>query len=211
LSIYTPRSFAAPDAAAIARLFDEYPFATLITPGDPEPFISHLPLQHRPAPGADGVLLGHMARANPHWQNFGKRTTVAVFHGPHTYVSPSFYADPGGAVPTWNYAVAHVHGVAEPMDNEAETRALLHELVHRYEDGRAQPWRLQFDAGPQAGMVGAIVGFRLVIERIEAKFKLSQNRSAEDRERVIRELRADGHAEAEATAAWMERYARERS
>lgn len=210
MSIYTPRSFEAHDAAAIEHLLHEYPFATLITPGDAEPLVSHLPLQHRAAAGSHGTLLGHMARANPHWQHFGKRPSVAIFHGPHAYVSPSWYAEPAAAVPTWNYAVAHVHGVAKLMADPDETRALLDELVHRYEDGRAQPWRLQLEGPPLATLLGAIVGFRLTIEHIDVKFKFSQNRSADDRERVISALRGENYATAMATAEWMERYARER-
>lgn len=210
MSIYTPRAFIAPDDAAIWRLVHEHPFATLITPGDPEPFVSHLPLQHRAAPGSTGTLLGHMARANPHWRHFGERPSVAVFHGPHAYVSPSWYADPASAVPTWNYAVAHVHGVVEVMPDEAETRALLDELVGRYEGGRAQPWHLQLEGQALSAMLGAIVGFRLPIERIEAKLKFSQNRTNNDRERVIAALRGENYPEAVATADWMDRYARER-
>jgi transcriptional regulator len=209
LSIYTPRAFLADDEAAIRRLIDEYPFATLITPGDPEPVVSHLPLQYRAVPGTKGLLLGHMARANPHWQHFANRTSLALFHGPHAYVSPAWYADPARAVPTWNYAVAHVYGKVEVMADPGETRALLDELVRRYEGRRAQSWRLLLDAEPQATMLGAIVGFRLTIERIDAKLKLSQNRSPEDRERVIAALRGESDAEALTTADWMDRYARE--
>jgi len=210
VSIYTPRAFSVADEAAIARLIDDHPFATLITPGETEPHVSHVPLQYRAEAGAKGVLLGHMARANPHWQHFAGRPSVAVFHGPHTYVSPSWYADPAHAVPTWNYAVAHVHGVAELMADPAETRALLDELVKRYEGGRAEPWQLQLQGRELAAMLEAIVGFRLTIERIDAKFKLSQNRSADDRERVIAALRNEPYADAVATADWMARYARER-
>lgn len=210
MSIYTPKSFAVEDDAAVLRLLREHPFATLITPGDAEPFVSHLPLQHRAATGSKGMLLGHLARANPHLQHLAGRASVAVFHGPHAYVSPSWYTEPAKAVPTWNYAVAHVHGVAELMADASETRALLDELVERYEGGREQPWHLQLSGAPLAAMLGAIVGFRLPIERIEAKFKFSQNRSAEDRERVIAALRGEHYADAQATADWMERYARER-
>jgi len=209
LSIYTPRKFLAADDAAIARLLHEHPFATLITPGEAEPVVSHVPLQYHPAQGEKGVLLGHLARANPHGQQFAGRSSVAVFHGPHAYVSPSWYADPANAVPTWNYAVVHVHGQAELMA-EAETRALLDELVHRYEGGRDKPWHLQLAGRQLAAMLEAIVGFRLTIERIDAKFKFSQNRSAEDRERVIAALRGENYADALATAEWMDRYARER-
>jgi len=209
VSIYTPQSFAAHDETAIARLVRDHPFATLITPGNPEPFISHLPLELAADRGPRGTLLGHMARANPHWRHFGNGASVAVFHGPHAYVSPSWYVDPATAVPTWNYAVAHVHGVATPMSDETETRALLDRLISRYEAGRASPWRLQLEGRPLETLLGAIVGFRLDIERIDTKLKFSQNRSVEDRDRVIAALRGEGHPEATAIAVWMESYARE--
>jgi transcriptional regulator len=112
-------------------------------------------------------------------------------------------------VPTWNYAVVHVHGIAAPMSEETETRALLDRLVRRYEGTRERPWHLQLDGRPLEALLGAIVGFRLHIERIDAKLKFSQNRSAEDRDRVIAALRGEGHPEASATADWMDSYTRE--
>lgn len=210
MSLYTPPAFASRDQDALERLLHDYPFATLITPGDPEPLVSHLPLQYRATAGQHGALLGHMARANAHWQHFGERASVAVFHGPHAYVSPSWYAAPAAAVPTWNYAVAHVHGVAAAMTEPGQTRALLDELVDRYEAGRARPWHLQLEGRALAAMLDAIVGFRLTIERVDFKLKFSQNRSADDQERVIAALRSENYAEANATAQWMERYARQR-
>jgi transcriptional regulator len=209
VSIYIPRPFAPREPAQVARLVAEHPFATLVTTGSAEPQLSHVPLQFDPADGPFGTLLGHMARANPHWQHFGDGPSVAVFHGPHAYVSPSWYAEPAAAVPTWNYCVAHLHGTAELMHDERDKRALLDAMVQRYEAARAQPWALQLEGHALAAMLGAIVGFRLRVERIEAKFKLSQNRSVEDRERVIDRLRAEGYAEANATAAWMQAYARD--
>jgi len=209
VSIYTPPTFVAPVGPVISRLIRDYAFATLITPGGAESFISHLPLEFRDTPGPHGTLLGHMARANPHWQHFGDGGSIAIFQGPHAYVSPSWYAEPAAAVPTWNYAVAHVHGAAELM-TEAETRALLDELVGRYEAGRAKPWRLQLEGRSLEAMLRAIVGFRLTVDRIDAKFKLSQNRSADDRERVIAALRGENRPDGVATADWMDSYARGR-
>ena len=208
MSIYTPRAFATDDGAAVAHLIRDFPFATLMTPGDPEPFVSHVPLQYDTSLGPKGTLLGHMARANPHWRHFGAEASIAIFHGPHAYVSPSWYAEPASAVPTWNYAIAHVHGRVEVMADAAETRALLDAMIRRYEGGRAEPWQLQLEGRPLAAMLDAIVGFRLTIERIDGKLKLSQNRSARDRERVIAALRGEDYADAAATAEWMERYAR---
>lgn len=209
MSVYIPRPFAPREPAQVARLVAEHPFATLVTAGGAEAQLSHVPLQFDSADGPHGTLLGHMARANPHWRHFGEGPSVAIFHGPHAYVSPSWYAEPAAAVPTWNYCVAHLHGTAELMDTDRDKRALLDAMVQRYEAARAQPWRLQLEGRALDALLGAIVGFRLRIERVEAKFKLSQNRSVEDRERVIDRLRAEGYADANATAAWMEAYARD--
>jgi transcriptional regulator len=207
VSVYQPPSFVAREAAATERVIRDYPFATFITARAPEPQISHLPLLFRAAPGPKGALIGHMARANPHWRQFADGPTMAVFHAPHAYVSPSWYAEPEQAVPTWNYAVVHVHGRVELVEDRASTLAILREMVERFESGRSAPWRLQLEGRALETMVNAIVAFRLVIERVDTKLKLSQNRSAVDRRRVVAALRAEDTADASATADWMERYA----
>ena len=160
MSLYRPAAFASDDQAAIARLFDEHPFATLITAGAGEPQISHLPLLHQREPAPHGSLIGHMARANPHWSHFGSGASLAIFHGPHAYVSPSWYAQPAIQVPTWNYAVVHVHGRAEIVADRAATLATLQQMIARFEGGRAAPWRLQLEGARLDAMVGAIVAFR---------------------------------------------------
>ncbi|HEX4521952.1 MAG TPA: FMN-binding negative transcriptional regulator [Casimicrobiaceae bacterium] len=207
MSLYRPAAFASDDQAAIARLFDEHPFATLITTGAGDPQISHLPLLRESAPGAHGSLIGHMARANPHWSHFDNGASLAIFHGPHAYVSPSWYAQPAVQVPTWNYAVVHVHGRAEIVADRAATLAILQKMVARFEGSRAAPWSLQLEGARLDAMVGAIVAFRIQIERIEAKFKLSQNRDEADRRRVAAALRSETYADATATADWMDREA----
>lgn len=209
MSVYLPPSFAVRDGESVARLIEEYPFATLITAGGDEPHLSHLPLLHRADPAPHGSLIGHMARANPHWQRFADGPTLAVFHGPHAYVSPSWYVDPAAMVPTWNYVVAHVRGSVVPLSDRTETLDILGQMTARFESGRPRPWRLQLEGLRLEAMVGAIVAFRMTIERVDAKFKLSQNRSVEDRERVIAALLEEGSTEASATAEWMIGHARE--
>jgi transcriptional regulator len=201
--------FAASDAAATQSVIRDYPFATLITARAPEPQISHLPLLFHIAPAPNGELVGHMARANPHWRQFADGPTLAVFQGPHEYVSPSWYAEPEKAVPTWNYAIVHVHGRVELAEDREATLAILHEMVERFESQRAAPWHLQLEGQQLEAMVRAIVAFRIVIERVDTKLKLSQNRSAVDRKRVVEALRAEKTALASATADWMQRYAGE--
>ena len=203
MSIYIPAHFAARDRATTARLLHEYPFATLVTPVAPEPFITHLPLIHVADCEPHGTLLGHFARANPHVQAAPQAESVAVFHGPHAYVTPSWYADSAAAVPTWNYAVVHAHGAIELAQDAAATRAVLDLLIQRFEGGRRAPWALGLDPGHLDAMVRAIVGFRIRVKRIAVKLKLSQNRTPEDRARVAAGLDAEGYAEATATATWM--------
>jgi transcriptional regulator len=202
MSLYVPTHFAARDAASAQRLFRDRPFATLVTPAAVEPYVTHLPLIYV-AEGAHGTLHGHFARANPHARAAETADSLAIFHGPHAYVTPSWYADPAAAVPTWNYAVVHAHGRLELARDPAETRAVLDLLVERFESGRAQPWKLGLTGARLDAMVGAIVGFRIRLTRIDVKLKLSQNRSREDRDRVAAGLAEEGYEDASATAAWM--------
>lgn len=207
MTIYVPAHFATDDADALARLMRDHPFATVITPAGGELHVSHLPLLHVPEGGPHGTLVGHFARANPHWQHAGDAESLVVFQGPHAYVSPSWYADPASMVPTWNYATVHAHGPIEIVDDDAESRRVLDALVNRFESGREEPWALAMPESKLVPLVGAIVAFRLRIRRLDAKFKLSQNRSREDRGRVIRALEAAGDPESSATGRWMRSYA----
>jgi len=203
MSLYVPAHFAARNKASATRLFRDHPFATLVTPSvDNEPFVTHLPLIFV-AEGEHGTLRGHFARANPHVEAAEHADSLAIFHGPHAYVTPSWYTDPGGAVPTWNYAVVHAHGRIELASDPTETRAVVDMLVERFESGRAEPWRLGLTGARLDAMLNAIVGFRVALTRVDVKLKLSQNRSREDRERVSAGLAGEGYADASATAAWM--------
>ena len=207
MAVYIPQAFVPPERAPIVRLMHDHPFATLLTPGATEPQITHLPLLHVAECEPHGTLFGHFARANPHADAaLHGAESIAIFHGPHAYVSPSWYTDPAGAVPTWNYAVVHAHGTIQLASDPAETRAVLDALITRFESLREAPWQLALDPPRLAAMVNGIVGFRMRIKRLEAKFKLSQNRSEEDQGRVATGLAADRHPDATATADWMRAY-----
>jgi transcriptional regulator len=207
MSLYTPKHFIEHDATAVARLMHDFGFATLITPGVPEPFVSHLPLLLLPACEPHGTLIGHFARANAHWQHAATVESIAIFHGPHAYVSPSWYEHPDRMVPTWNYAAVHAHGALEIIDDPVETQGIMDLLVRRFEATRPEPWQFERGERERKALMGAIVAFRMRIKRIDAKFKLSQNRSTTDRARVIAALEGEGYAEADATATWMKIYA----
>ncbi|WP_043114164.1 FMN-binding negative transcriptional regulator [Solimonas soli] len=194
MSLYTPRHFEGERAAAL-RLIDAHPFATLITTLDgAEALVSHLPLLRQ-----GEALHGHMARANPHWRAFAAGRTLAVFHGPHAYVSPRWYEEPAQHVPTWNYASVHVAGRPQTLD-DAGAQATLATLTAHFDPAfRATDENV-------ARLLPAIVAFRLPIERLEAKFKMSQNRSAGDRAGVAAALAAQASADARAVAEWMRRH-----
>lgn len=207
MSIYTPAHFSTGDRAAIARLMHDHAFATLVTPQPDEPAISHLPLLWQAGDQPHGTLIGHCARANAHWQVAQGVVSVAIFHGPHAYVSPTWYSEPAKAVPTWNYATVHAHGMLEPISDAAETRGVLDMLVQRFEGSRAAPWTFAMPERARDAMVGAIVAFRIRVRRLDVKFKLSQNRSREDRNGVIEGLAAEPYAESHALGDWMRAHA----
>lgn len=191
--MYTPRHFAANSDAHARRLIREFPFATLITSVDGgEPHITHIPILFE-----DGVLVGHMARANQHWQAFAQGRTVAVFHGPHAYISPRWYTEPDQNVPTWNYATVHVHGRPQMMD--ADTVPLhIGRVTAHFEQNAWAPTPEKV-----ARLAPSVVGFRMRPERIETKLKMNQNRTAADRVKVVATLRASGRAEELAVADWI--------
>jgi transcriptional regulator len=202
MSIYNPSHFVSADRAAMLAIIRDHPFATLVTPHEGEPTISHVPLLHVEDGSEHGALIGHFARANPHGPRAAATESIAVFHGPHAYVSPAWYEQPDRMVPTWNYIVVHAQGTLEPV---VDATQVLDALVDRFESGRAQPWRFAMAEPQRSAMIKAITAFRMPIRTLTGKFKLSQNRSAADRERVAAALRQEGYADATATAAWMDR------
>lgn len=201
--MYLPKSFEVTDSHKLAEIMRRFSFATLITTADGVPFATHLPILHRSQPGTAGVLVGHVARANPQWQHFANSMeSLAIFSGPHAYVSPTWYATEL-AVPTWNYIAVHVYGVPRVIDDEVWLVALLDEMVERYEANRPQPWPNQLPEDFRRNLLKSIVGFEMPISRIDGKFKLSQNRPEQDRNNVVRELNGSSNPEARAVADWM--------
>jgi transcriptional regulator len=189
--MYVQDSFAEMDRNKLLALIAQYPFATVITPTAAELCVSHVPLLVQQREGRT-VLAGHLARANKHWRalEVGAPTT-AIFHGPHAYVSPRWYAT-SPAVPTWNYAVVHATGPTRLCNEGEDVAALVRELTERFEGAGSGAWRPEaLPVDFRASLLGAIVGFEIALERLEGKFKLSQNRSAADRASVIAELGTD--------------------
>lgn len=179
--MYVPKHFSVEDRNRLDGVIRDNPFGLMIGSLDGAPFATHLPFL------LDGDrLLGHFARGNPHWKAVdGRSEMLAVFSGPHAYVSPRWY-EPGPAVPTWNYVAVHVYGAPRTIDDADQIRSLLDRLVDVYEAGA---WTLGVqDAAFVERMMRGIVAFEMPVARIEGKFKLSQNRSAADRSSVAEEL-----------------------
>jgi transcriptional regulator len=176
--MYLPDAFRQSDRAALLALAEAHPFATVITCGVRGIAVSHLPL----CIDADrNVLRAHVARENPQLEDLTDGAEVlAVFHGPHGYVSPSVYTE-HPSVPTWNYVVVHAHGRVRRVD-ESGLRSILEETVSRFD---ATDWKLYTGAEFLRPMLDAIAGFEIHLERLEGKWKLSQNRSPSDQSRVV--------------------------
>lgn len=193
--MYTPAHFAVDDAALLHRLIESNGFASLVSVCGGRPVVSHIPML---LDVAAGTLRGHVARANPQWRELdGARDVLAVFHGPHAYVSPTWYREAG--VPTWNYAVVHVYGRARVIQDSAWLHRLVSALSEQYEARREPPW----DGEYEQRQLRAIVGIEISISEIQGKFKLSQNRSDADRQGVIDQLAGADDTQARAVATLM--------
>jgi transcriptional regulator len=198
--IYIPKHFAEHDRARLQGLIRAHNFATLVSAHQGEIQVSHLPFLLN----AEGTMLrAHMARANPQWRTFApEREVIVIFHGPHHYVSPAWYAE-HPSVPTWNYAVVHAQGRPTLIEDRERLAALVRELVKRHEAASPEPWRMDLPPDYQDKMLSGIVGFEIGITRLEGKFKLSQNRPGDDRPLVIEALERLGSDDALGVAALM--------
>jgi len=172
--MFVPRKFAETDPAALDWLLAHDAFATLVSSVDGEPFASHIPVLCR-RDGERTCFEGHVARANPQWQQLAGQTALLIVHGPHAYVSPSWYPDPAQSVPTWNYAVAHVYGRSEVYEDAPRLQALVAKLSAKYESAIGSGWRFPEAAPDTVHELRGIVGFRLEATRIEVKYKLNQH------------------------------------
>ncbi|MGE8363172.1 FMN-binding negative transcriptional regulator [Cupriavidus sp.] len=201
--MYTPNHFASTESDAIDEVMRRYPFATLIgNDADGLPFATHLPVVAERS-GDAWLIEGHMARANPHWRWLEQTPrALLVFQGPHGYVSPALY-EQKLSVPTWNYVAVHVYAEIATIHDADAKDALLKRLLAQNEPGYAAQWR-ELPEDFQQKMLGAIVGLRIVPARVEAKFKLSQNRPAADRARILAAQQEGSPIERD-MAAWMVR------
>jgi transcriptional regulator len=205
--MYVPAHFRIDDPAVVASFIQEFDFAAIVTNAPTGLIASHVPVVVS-GEGQSLRITGHLARANGHWKAMdGQAESMVIFSGPHAYISPSWYVSTGPVVPTWNYAVVHAYGRPVFRDDAAFLQEVVETLTRRYEGRRAQPWsteRLPAEAFEK--MLGAIVGFEMPVERYDAKFKLGQNRSTEDRAGAAAGLDAEQSPGASAVADFMRRF-----
>lgn len=189
-----------------------HPLAALVTVSNRDIVIDHMPLLIVPGPPDNGVLQGHLPKANPLWRNFdGASDAVAIFQGPQAYITPSWYPSKqahGKVVPTWNYVVVHAYGRPRTVDDADWLLRHLSCLTDEHESGRARPWKLSdAPADYTRRLVDRIVGFEMPIDKIAGKCKLSQNRPIDDRVGVAAGLRSQADGAASVMASLVTRYA----
>ncbi|AJH20496.1 FMN-binding negative transcriptional regulator [Bacillus mycoides] len=186
--MYIPKHFTIQDEETKYEMIEQNSFATLFSQHNGAPYATHLPLLLN---RETLTLSGHFARPNEQWKDSGNQQVLAIFQGPHSYISPSWY-ETNKAVPTWNYVAVHVYGELEIVEDEQELIDSLQDLVHKYENPKSTYSLNNVDPNYMEGLSRGIVGFRIKINKIEGKAKLSQNHSVERRELVIEELEKVG-------------------
>ena len=198
--MYMPQHFAETRPEVIHRIIHEHPLGTLVTQGADGLDADHIPFEFEPAEGTHGVLLAHVARANPLWQRCPTGSQVlVVFRGAQAYISPNWYPSKHEAhrqVPTWNYEVVHAHGKLTVHDDERFVRGIVARLTRRHEAAEPRPWKIG-DSSPEFidSMLRNIVGIEIAVTSLACKVKLSQNKEARDRQGAAEQLEARGSVE----------------
>jgi len=196
--MYNPAHFSMTTPEALHRVIREHPLGVLVTLGPNGLDANHIPFDFDPSVGPHGLLIGHVARANPVWRECADGAEVLViFRGNESYISPNWYPskhETHQRVPTWNYEVVHAHGRLTVQDEARFVRGVVARLTRTHEAAEPAPWKMG-DSAPEFidGMLKAIVGIEIAISRIEGKSKLSQNREARDRLGAADVLAERGH------------------
>ena len=203
--MYTPAHFAEADVGKLHATIQAYSFATLVSQHDGDVTASHLPLllKREEGTGQLGTLVGHMAKANSQWEQAAGQKVLAIFAGPHAYISPSWYEDEK-TVPTWNYVTVHAYGRLELVKDSQEKLDILRQTVHVYERNMPVPWTVPEPSEFLARLVDQIVAFQIPLGRLEGKWKLNQNHPLARRQRVIAALRSRPDEASQEIAGMME-------
>ncbi len=184
--MYIPEHFRVRDHGAAIAFMQANPFVILVSMAEDGPFASHIPVVLRETEEYL-IVRGHFAKANPHWRYLEQRPQcLTIFHGPHAYISPSLYTNIE-SVPTWNYGAVHAYGNARLYSSPEDLLLMLHELMGTFEPAYAAQW-VGLDEGYRRRMLSHIVGFEIEVTKLEAKFKLGQNRTREEQGNMVASL-----------------------
>ncbi len=182
--MYIPKHFEITDETEISKFIEANSFGQLISLIDTAIVSTHIPFLFD---AESRVLLAHMAKANPQWQQIQEQKVLVTLQGEHAYVSPSWYESAG--VPTWNYQAVHIEGIAESFTDPKKLKRVVDKLTEQNESGYPDPWQSDYSAS----MLRGIIGIEISITSIQCKFKLSQNRSVQDQSNVQEQLADRGH------------------
>ena len=199
--MYIPEFNRIEDHTLTVAFMHANPFATLVSTIETGPFATHIPISAHET-GGQLHLRGHVAKANPHWKSLAQdQESLIIFSGPHAYISPNLY-EIRESVPTWNYAAVHVYGKGTVFTDEVQLKDLLLEIITRFDSAYVEQWK-SFSDQYRSRMMQHIVGFEIIATRIETKFKLSQNRTKPEQEKVIRSLASSSDSAASGVATLM--------
>ena len=199
--MYIPEHFRVRDHGDAVAFMRAHPFVILVSNTTDGPFATHLPVVIREHED-QLILRGHVAKANPHWRYLqDDATCLAIFHGPHAYVSPTNYTTVEN-VPTWNYGAVHAYGNAKVFPAPKDLLSILQELIPTFEAAYVEQWE-GLNQAYRDRMLSHIVGFEIAVTKLDAKFKLSQNRTQEEQQHVIESLRASSDTAISGTARLM--------
>lgn len=185
--MYVPQAFQQHDRTELFAFMRANSFVTLVSLHEGQPFATHLPLLVDAEAGEQGELHGHVACANPQWRDLAGQEVLAIFSGPHAYISPTWYGVPN-MVPTWNYLAVHAYGRCELLEEPAELLDILARTAVTYERKQPVPWSFSNEDPMVQKLLKGIVGFRLKITRLEGKWKLGQNHSPQIRAGAAEQL-----------------------
>ena len=189
--MYTPKHYAVTDRPKMFDFMKDNSFGILFSHTGDGPMASHLPFMIDENGGEQGLVLGHMAKANNQWRYADGQQVLVVFHGPHTYVSPTWYQDEE-VVPTWNYVAVHATGIFRAMEDRVEVEESVGRLVDQHEASQPKPWQPDFQSTYSDQMLKRIVAFQIEITSLQGKWKLNQNHPEHRRRRVAEQLKTLG-------------------
>jgi transcriptional regulator len=185
--MYIPKFNRVEDQPVAVAFMRANPFAILVSNHEDTPFATHLPVIVAEA-NRQIIVRAHVAKSNPHWKMLEQKDSLLIFHGPHAYISPAIY-EIHESVPTWNYATVHAYGRGKILPADTDKHQVLAELISQFDSSYLSQWN-SFDEQYRSRMLNHIVAFEIPVTRIEAKFKLSQNRTKAEQENVIQALGA---------------------